>query len=349
MKKFTIIILSFLFIFINCEKQEQVENGQNSSGRQVVTTVKLEKEIYQPSLEFTGSFKPHREANLSAVLPGRVEKIFFAEGEKVNQGDLIVQMAGEKLTQAKMEYQALKKDYGRIKRLFEKNSISEQKYDHVKAQYEAKKANYEMIRKNTEIRAPFSGTLVETMIQEGESFIVLNPGIKPGYSHANGVVRLMQLDSLKIEIQVNEKQLPRISKGQKAKITTAAYPGKTFHAAVTKISPIVNMSSRTVAVTLELANPDKQLKPGMFCYVNIMLPQREAVFVPQDAIYRQPGTGNDYLFVVKSGGQVARQPIERLDTHENRVAIEGVEAGETIVVEGKSGLQSGSLVRVANK
>ncbi len=349
MKKLNHIILAITLIMVNCGRQDNSQSANLSESREVVTTAQSKKKTYQPVLELSGSFKPYREANLSAVLPGRVEKIYYQEGQKVSKNDLIVRLAGEKLTQARMEYEAVKKDYGRVHRLYKKGSIPEQKFDHIKAKYEAKKANYEMVRQNTEIRAPFEGTLVETMINEGESFMLINPGMKPGYSHANGVVRLMQLDSLKIEVAVNEKQLSQIEIGQKAKIKTDAYPEKHFQAEIVRISPLVDMSSRTTDLNLAINNSQMLLKPGMMAYVDIILPQKEAVFVPQQAIYRQPGTGRDFVFVVHANEKVEKKAVERITTRDHLVAVQGIPDRTRIVIEGKSKLQDGDQVIATNK
>lgn len=349
MKKLNLIILSVFLIMVSCGQQDNSRTADLSESREAVTTAKSKKKTYNPVLELSGSFKPYREANLSAVLPGRVEKIYYQEGQKVSENDLIVKLAGEKLTQARMEYQAVKKDYGRVKRLYKKGSIPEQKYDHIKAKYEAKKANYEMVRQNTEIKAPFDGTIVETMINEGESFMLINPGMKPGYSHANGVVRLMQLDSLKVEVAVNEKQLSQIAIGQKAHIQTDAYPDNRFQAEIIQISPVVDMTSRTADITLVINNSQRILKPGMMAYVEIILPQEEAVFVPQKAIYRQPGTGRDFVFVVGPNEKVEKKSVQRITTRDQLVAVQGIPDKTRIVIQGKSRLQDGDQVIATNK
>jgi len=344
MKKIVIVFLASIFLF-SCTKKETAPKNKNE--KKAVTYGVVEKREYTPEIEVTGTIEPFREANLSAILPGRVEKFYYDEGERVAKGGLIARLASEKLTQAKMEYQVVKKDYQRIKRLYQEGSVTEQKYDHIKGKYKAKKANYELVKSNTEIRAPFDGTLVEKMINEKESFMLVNPGLESGYSHANGIVRFMQLDKLKLTVNVNEKYLPNLQKGQSAVVTTDVYPEQEFTATITKISPIVNKSTRTGEVVLKL-DQARKLKPGMYGYVRISLEPRKDIFVDQNAIITTTGPKQDYLYVLRNNKAYQRR-IKQLYRTENQVAVEGVETGEKVILEGKMNLNDGSTVQVVNK
>lgn len=163
--KLHLLAISALVLYSCGSKQEETVTEAETVK---VITVKAEERSYTPTKVFSGTVFANREANLGAALPGKVERIFFEEGQTVKKGDLIVELSDEMLTQAEIEYQALKKDYERVSRLREKGSISEMEYDHVKAKFEASEAKTQMVRKNTQVYAPFSGTLVERMMEEGE-------------------------------------------------------------------------------------------------------------------------------------------------------------------------------------
>ena len=199
-----------LLLISACSKQEQDTKAEIKLPLVKVETTQMQS--YQPVEIHSGTITAKREANLASILPGRVEKFHVQEGDDVIAGQLVAELSGELLTTAQIEYEAYKKDYGRVKRLFEKGSVPEQQYDHVKAQYEAKEAQYKLVKKNTEIRAHFAGTITKKMIEEGETFMLLNPGLEVGYSHASGVARLMDLKTLEVEIAVNEKGNQPITK-----------------------------------------------------------------------------------------------------------------------------------------
>jgi len=277
----------------------------------------------------------------------RVEKIHFEEGQKVKKGDLIVELSSELYMQALIERNTLKKDFERVSRLRDKESISEQDFDHVKAKYDASVAKTEMMKKNAEIRAPFSGVIVDHIVKEGENFLFA-PSLKPGYSNTSGIVKLMQLNLLNVEIDINEKDLSKVSKGQKAKIIFDAYPNKVYSGTIHKIDPILSTLSRTAKAEVKIDNDDLLIKPGMYAKVFIELPVQQDVFVPNEAIYRQPGTGNDFVFIVQEG--IAKMiSIERIYSLEEMVAIKGLDSGNTIVVAGKSKLRDGMQVEIKQK
>ncbi len=316
---------------------------ENNSAIPVTVAKSVEKE-FTPELDYSGTAFANKEANLGTAIPGRVEKIHYQIGDKVKKGDLIVELSSELYVQALIERNAIQKDYERVSRLREKESLSQQDYDHVKAKYEASVAKTEMMKKNSEIVAPFSGTVVDHIVQEGENYLFA-PSLKAGYSMTSGIIKLMQLDILNIEIDVNEKDISKIKIGQHADIVFDAYPDKVYKGIVESVEPILSTLSRTVKVKIKTENKDFLIKPGMYANVSILLSEERAVFVPIEAIYRQPGTGNDFVFVVNKK-MVQRTPVTRKYTWHDMVAVDGIQPGETIAVGGKSKLVDGMRVEI---
>lgn len=340
-----LISLSILIFLFGCS--ENTEQNKQKEEKTVVTTTRSEQKTYSPWLEYNGTAFAHREASLGTALPGRVEKIHYEEGEFVKEGTLLVELSAELYAQALAEKNTLEKDFARIKRLREKGSVSQQKYDHVKAKYEAAKAKAQMMRKNCEIRAPFSGTVVDYLVQEGENFM-FSPSLKPGYTHTSGVVQLMDLSRLNVEIDVNENDLKHISEGQTAHIVFDAYPTEEYRGEITKIKPILSTATHSATTEVTVKNADGKLKPGMFAHVRIKLPETKGVFIPLNAIYRQPGTGNDYVFVLKNNA-VTRKPIEKIYTKGKDVVVKGIRPDRQVVVHGKNKLNDGDQVIVNNE
>ncbi|MCB2196875.1 MAG: efflux RND transporter periplasmic adaptor subunit [Bacteroidetes bacterium] len=345
MKKYFIFLLTTILLNVSCVKQEQ--SGKEVTNKIPVSVSKSIEKKYTPVLTFSGTAYANREANLGTAIPGRVEKIYFDEGQKVNKGNKIVELSSELYVQALIERNTLKKDFDRVSRLKEKGSLSQQDYDHVKAKYDASVAKTEMMKKNSEIRAPFSGVIVDHIVNEGENFLFA-PSLKPGYSMTSGIVKLMQLEILNVEIDINEKDISKIHAGQDAKIVFDAYPDKIYHGKVQMIDPVLSTLSRTAKAKIQIKNKDLTIKPGMYANVSIKLPENQAVFVPNESIYRQPGTGNDFVFVIKNN-VAYKTKIERLYTVEDVVAVKGLEANKTIVVAGKGKLSDEMEVEIKEK
>jgi len=326
--------------------KEEIKEENTGDNKVPVTVAQSEKKRYAPQLEYTGTAFASREANLGTTLPGRVEKVHYPTGAQVYKGDLLVELSAELYAQAMVEVETLRKDFERIERLREKGSVSEQDYDHVKAKYEAAKANARMMKKNTEIRAPFSGTIVDYLVEEGENYL-FSPNLKPGYSMTSGIVQLMNLDHLIVKVDVNEKDLSKVKTGQKAEVVFDAYPNKNTIGEIVRIDHALSTTTRTAKAEIRIKNAEQRFKPGMYASVSLFLPEKESVFVPLKAIYRQPGTANDFVFVV-GGEKVRRIAVDRLYTMSDLVAVDGLEAGKTIVLAGKNKLNEGSLIEVKN-
>jgi membrane fusion protein (multidrug efflux system) len=347
MKKI-LIPLAVTLVFWGCSPKDGTKEKNQNQKKVVVTTQQSVEKKYHPWLEYTGVAFAYKEANLGTTLPGKVEKIHFEEGQRVNKGDLIVELSAELYAQALAEKNTLEKDFERVSRLKEKGSVTQQKYDHVKAKLEAARAKTRMMKKNSEVRAPFSGTIVDYLVKEGENFM-FSPSLKPGYSHTSGIVQLMQLDKLKIEIDVNEQDLSEIKTGQKAEVVFDAFPDKTMEGTVTHIEPVLSTTTHTAKAEITITNPEHKLKPGMYSRVKLRMPETTNVFIPLNAIYRQPGTGNNYVFVVSENQKVTRMPVQKLYTMGKDVAVKGIEGGKEIVVHGKNKLKDGDIVNIKNQ
>jgi len=335
---------ALLMLMVSCSDKKTAVVLPTGTAKIPVKVVKAESKQYTPYVNLSGNAFADREANLGAALPGRVEKIYFPAGSKVKKGDLLVSLSGELYTQALVEFNAIEKDYERVSRLNEKGSVSDLDFDHIKAKYDASKARVEMMKKNVEIIAPFSGTIVEYLVQEGENYF-FNLNLDPGYSTTSGILRLMKLDPIQIEVEVNEKDLSKVTKGQKALLTFDAVPGTVFNGKVSAIKPVLSTLTHTATVRVELENGSGTIKPGMFANVKLELDALEAVYVPLNALYRQQGTPDDYLFVV-DGERVIRQKVEKIFSDAEWVGVKGINAGASVVTSGKEKLNDGSLIDI---
>lgn len=334
---------AMLLIMLSCTQQNKVEI-KNTEAKTPVSVVRSESRQFTPEIELSGTAYADKEANLGAALPGRVEKTYFPEGSHVKKGDLLVSLSGELYTQALVEFSAIEKDYERVSRLSEKGSVSLQEYDHVKAMYDALKSKVEMMKKNAEIIAPFSGTIVEYLVNEGENFS-FNLNLEPGYSRTSGILRLMKLDPIQVKTEVNEKDLGKLKKGEPAIITFDAIPSTVFKGKISSTEEVLSTITHTATVKIEVANSTEKIKPGMFAHVKIEMNHVTAVSVPLNAVYRQPGTGDDYLFIAENSS--ARiQKIEVLWMDNGAVGVNGIDNGSMIITNGKEKLHDGSKIEI---
>ena len=350
MKKI-ILLMFFLTALAGCGEEEQAEQQEKQPAAEkkpVVAVVEAKEETYSPVLEFGGSFKPFREANLSARMPGKIKKIHYREGATVPKGSVIVTLSGEMADAAQAELEAVEKDYERVKDLVDSGVLPQQQLDHLEAKLNASKAKVKMTKENMEIIAPFDGMIAEHMLREGEEFMLINPGLTPGFSHANGIIRFMDLNRLFLEIQVDEKELPLIQKIKDIEIVADAYPDTKIKGKIYSTETLVSVISRTAVVKIEISNAKKLIKPGMFGRVKISLPEVKAVMVPRLSVIRQAGTNQRYLFVVDNSVAI-RKEVEIVEDLGEFYAVKGIESGEKVVSAGKTKLRDGISVTVSDK
>jgi len=192
-----------------------------------------------------------------------------------------------------------------------------------------------------EVAAPVEGIVGRVYLDKGAA---VNPPT-PSPSMGTPLVRIVNMDSVKVVINVIEKDLPKIKTGQKAKIRVEAYPNEIFYGKVNLVSPVVNLLTRTATVEIGLANPNHALKPGMFADVEIIIGEKkEAVLIPSYAVLEM-GEKNK-VFII-SGGKTKEKEVSLGLSGSDRVEVkEGINPGDSLIVAGQHSLKDGDLIRI---
>lgn len=191
------------------------------------------------------------------------------------------------------------------------------------------------------VRAPIAGRIT-----------TIPPTIGATVSQAVTVARIARTDDLEIKVNVAERFISRIKQGQTAVVTFDAYPGVEFKAKVFEVSPVLDTTTRTMAIKLRIDPPDNRIKVGMYARVRLVTDSvQNAIVIPNSAMVSREG--KQYVFVVasqKSGNKAATvrlQPITVGISVDNRTEIvKGLEAGDEIIVKGQSLLNDGAQVNI---
>ncbi len=184
------------------------------------------------------------------------------------------------------------------------------------------------------VDVPLAGIIGRVYVDIGSSVTPQTP-----------VALLVDMDKVKIGLQVPEKYLPQVVIGQTAHISTDAYPNEILSGRVTKISPVVTLETRSAPVEITLENPGHKLRSGMFARVRLILEEVENVPV----IFKEAVMGKEpdqYVYVVKDNSariQKIGLGIRQGPYYEVR---DGLAAGDLVVVMGQQRLRDGSLVEV---
>ncbi len=170
----------------------------------------------------------------------------------------------------------------------------------------------------TSVRAPFPGRVANLNVVEGQQ---ASPG--------TDLMTVVDLNPIKVEVQVLEAEIGYLTEGRRATVTFAAFPGETFSGRISTINPVVDPESRTARVTVLLSNPRGRIKPGMYARVSLeanFFPDR--ILVPRSAILEKDR--RTMLFVFEDGRAKWRYVTTGM---ENDTQVEILANEETSMVE----------------
>ncbi len=346
-----VVAAGVMLVIAGCvKKQSKEETVQNVE--KIVLPVKAavaSKQDIAKSLKFSGTIDAFKRAVIAPATPGsRVRKIYVEEGQLVRSGQLLATMEDYQLQQSAANLNQLQADYERIKILHERGSVTSQQLDQIKAGYEAAKAGYELLKNSVELRAPYSGTIIGRYFNEGE---VYNGA--PGAAGVAAIVELAQLERMKIEIMVPEQEFVLLRPGQATIVKVDAYPDTVFEGKVYTVNPSLNRMSRTSRVAIEISNPGKLLKPGMFAKVEVVTSTKSGVLaIPSTALVRRDG--ETYVFTVanKAAPFETKPSIVKVATgmsNDNLTEIvTGVNEGDVVLTENNVSLAENTDINVVS-
>ncbi|HET9099512.1 MAG TPA: efflux RND transporter periplasmic adaptor subunit, partial [Acidobacteriaceae bacterium] len=198
---------------------------------------------------------------------------------------------------------------------------------------------------NTDIRSPIDGRVLERAVEQGEyvtNGFVGDKGAK-GY-----VVTLADLDDLQVELDIAENDFSKVRMGNKAVVTTDAFPDRKYDGQLVEIAPVANRQKATVKVKVEILHPDDHLRPDMNASVAFVDPAAPRNRRSTNAIITIPASAvRDQNVFVVSDGRAVRRRVEIGGTSPQGVRIaNGLSGGEDLILNPPAKLTDGEKVRV---
>jgi membrane fusion protein (multidrug efflux system) len=337
-------------IFSACSSKDK--KSSSDSGNPAAVTEKaaipvkvsmLSRSKIARTIDYTATVLPFQEVNVVPSTPGRIDKIYVEVGTRVNKGDKLFLMDRTQLYQLKLQLSNLGKDLNRIDTLLQTGSAKQQQYDQMKMQYDVTKTNVDFMEENTLLKAPFSGVVTGKYFEDGEMY----SGTPTTQTGRASVVTLMQIDPLKVSLNISEQYYPLIKKGMKAEVTADVYKNEKFAGTVYLISPTVNSGTRSFNVELELPNRNNLLKPGMFVRVSMDLGQVETFVVPAYTVLVQEGTNTRFVFIEKDNTAVRVEvSVGKRFDDQLEIISSGIKEGDMLVTEGQAKLINGDKIEI---
>ncbi|WP_321990790.1 efflux RND transporter periplasmic adaptor subunit [Marispirochaeta aestuarii] len=188
------------------------------------------------------------------------------------------------------------------------------------------------------VKSPITGTITRVPSDIGASISTAVP-----------VATVSKVDSLEIKTGVAERYIARVRKGQEALVELEAYPQQWFRAFVSEVSPVVDPVTRTLAVTLAFREQDRRIKAGMFAKAKIIVENRQNVIkIPAECMIQRQG-GNTVFVVTGESRVEARRIVPGILIDQKLEVVEGLRAGETVVIRGQTLLEDQAKVRIIDE
>ena len=344
-----VIVVAFFWFF---NQEEEV--------REVTTfTVKSLSNSDSPSasiLDASGYVVPRTRATVSSKITGKVMEVFIEEGMYVKKGQILAQLDDSSAV-AELNYSISQLDEAR--RVFERTKELTQDQLASQAALDAAEATLKGLEALTEVRqqlvrdmkiiAPFSGVVVYKAAQPGE---MISPVSAGGGFTKTGICTIVDMDSLEIEVDVNESFINRVKAGQPVVANLNAYPKWDIPAEVIAIVPTADRNKATVRVRIGLLEKDERVLPDMGTRVSFLEKiekkenevKKEGVMVPLASVGNEDGVS--YILLV-ANQRIKVVEVKVAETTANYARItSGISSGDKVIAKFDESLEANQKVVV---
>lgn len=335
-----------------------------------VTIATIDRHEFADEISAVGTLKARDTSPLSPKVAGSVNQVLVDIGDRVEAGEVVIKLdrtnlalgvkqmraalaaARATIPQAEASYEHAEKEYRRAIELLKERVIPQSRFDVSEAAYKSAKEAVSSAKalhdqakaaleialehlKNTEIRSPISGHVVERNVEIGQA-------VAPG----SRLLRIVDQTSLNLDADLPEADIGRFAIGTAAVITTDAFSEHEFSGKVTVVNPMVDQKTRTFRMRIEVPNPLGKLVDGMFARVKLSAGKRRSLAIPGNALQRLPGSGTYYVFVVE--GNKSYKRTVKIGARNDLYAevMDGLVEDDKVVTSGAGRLRSGAEVNV---
>lgn len=320
-------------------RDADVAQGHDEADRAVpVFTLAVARTLFADEVEALGTTRAAESVDVTARVTNVITEILFTEGEQVERGAPLVQLESSeaRADQAAAEAKLVESrgQYERSRELLRTNAVSTSQVEQLRAVMRADEAALAAAASRLRdhmVSAPFAGVVGLRRVSIGT---LVSPGTV--------ITTIDNLDTVLLDFDVPETHLSGVEAGQTLTARGAAYPGVEFTGIVETVDTRVDPVSRAVTVRARLPNTQQLLRPGMFMTVRVLRESTPLLLVPEQALV--PRQTRQYLYVVRNG--VAHETLVESGrrTPGSVEIVSGIDAGDTIVVEGTQHLRDGARV-----
>lgn len=308
-----------------------ISSGKNFTPPATTTTsFDVQKTSWEQTLSSIGSLEATKGLIVTADISGRISNVLFEAGSEVKAGDLLIQQdTSEEQARLRSNQAAAalaKSTLERITKLYNQKVASKSELDNSKSTYDSAVANVDNTKAAIEkksIRAPFAGRLGIRLVNLGQ---FINTG--------DSVVSLQAIDKMYVNFSLPQQFNSKVDVGLAIRLESDAVPEKQFLGSINAIDPEIEVATRSVRLQAVIDNPNKELLPGMFATIDVLLPNNKAVlYIPVTAV--QYATFGDSVFVIEAAKDPEKNQVvepEQLIVRQQFVKL-GESRGDFVAVD----------------
>jgi len=268
----------------------------------------------------------------------------FALGDKVRKGQAIIELQDEEylngigLEAKKLSLDIAQQTFQKQKSLFDKGGVTQSELSDAEVSLVNAKDSYELAQiqlGKLQVKAPFDGIITDLPTYTQETRI----------ASGTEVVSLMSYDELLLEVNLPEKYINEVKRGQAIRVMNYTLPNDTLQGHVNELSPAISTETRTFTGKLEIENPDLLLRPGMFVQSDIILDKKDSVVVIPKKVIISNRRGK-IVYVVTKGTAEEKQVTLGYEDNDRVEITSGLKANDRLVVKGFETLRNRSKVKI---
>jgi membrane fusion protein (multidrug efflux system) len=334
------VVLSMLVIYLF------IGGARSALSKQPVPVIVGEARVEHlyDRVEVLGTLRANESVDITATVTDTITVIHFEDGQRVNGGDILVEMTSkEEHAQLEEELSTLKeaeKQYNRLIPLVARGAASASLLEQRERELSTAKARLLAIESRLQDRlllAPFSGVV-------GLKNISVGALVEPG-----DVITTLDDDSvMKLDFSVPAIHLASLERGIPIKARSSAYVGREFEGSVISIGSRIDSVTRSITVRALIANQEKLLKPGLLMTAELLKNKRDAIVILEEALI--PSGKTNFVLVVDSSVSPLKAVRREVQIGMRRFGaveiVEGLEAGELVVTHGAMLLRPGQEVTI---
>ena len=335
MKAVNLIPVLGIVLLSACSRSE---TKTDTTAQDEVILVKVQTVSTQPVeqlTELTGNIEALTVNQIAPTIPGRIDKILTEVGNRVQKGQLLVQMDRTNLIQAQLQLSSAETELGRVTELFKTGSATKQVFDQLTSQVDVAREAVRNLIENTDLHSPIDGVITAR-----------NFDAKNIYGGAAPILTVMQMSPVKALVNIQEIYFPQVKTGMEVRVRLDVYPDKFFTGKISIIHPTIDQMSRTFKAEVTIPNADLAVRPGMFARVELNFGVKDHVVAPDLAIIKQPGSNTRYVYIIENGLAHRRELILGRLIGDKYEVLSGIKSGDQVVIAGQSRLLDQMPVKI---